>query len=59
MYQMAIMKIFFLLFNLAPKTIYSVYVMLFVLFAWKPDVFCIERVSECFILQHHSKQHIL
>lgn len=41
---------FFFLFNLVLKIIYLVYVMFFVLFVWKFDVFCIERVSECFIL---------
>lgn len=34
---------FSLLFNLAPKTIYLVYAMLFVLYTWKPDVFVLKE----------------
>lgn len=44
MYQMAVIMVFFsLLFNLAPKTIYLVYAMLFVLYTWKPDVFVLKE----------------
>lgn len=44
MYQMAVIMGFFsLLFNLAPKTIYLVYAMLFVLYTWKPDVFVLKE----------------